>query len=118
MRCPRSRCEVLDVVEGLGDAQAVQCQQRGQGVVPRRAEAGLDEEGTELVAVQAKSAGLVVDLRSAHVESRVAIDQLLLFAVAVEATVDPRPFRRLTVRLIWNRRASVRPSPPRMAPVA
>ncbi len=83
---PTLEVEVLDVgAEVLGDPQAVERQQRGQGVVSRGAEAGLDEEGTELIAVEAEGTGLVVDLGPAHVESRVAIDQLLLFAVAVEA---------------------------------
>ena len=44
--------EVVDVgAQGLGDPQPVEGQQRRQGVVPRGTEAGLDEEGAELVAV-------------------------------------------------------------------
>ena len=63
--------EILDVgVERFGDAQPVHRQQRDQRVITRRAEAGLDEQGAELVAVQPECAGLVVDLGSAHVGRR------------------------------------------------
>ncbi len=78
--------EVLHVgAEGLGDAQAVERQQRGQGVVSGRAESGLDQEGAELVAVETQGAGLVVDPRPTDVGCRIPLDEGLLLAVTVEA---------------------------------
>ena len=55
--------------------QAVEGQQRGQGMVACRAQAGLDQERAQLVAVEAEGAGLVVDLRTADVGGWVALDQ-------------------------------------------
>lgn len=47
--------QVLDVgSQRLGDSQTVEGQKRGQGVVPRRGDAGLDQEGAQLVAVQSE----------------------------------------------------------------
>ena len=78
--------EVADVgPEGLGDAQAVEGEEAGQGMVPGRGEAGLDQDGTELVAVQTHRVGLVVETGAADVDGRRADNQALLFGVAVEA---------------------------------
>jgi hypothetical protein len=45
--------QILDVrPERLGNSQAVQGEQRDEGVVAGRAESGLDEQSAELVAVQ------------------------------------------------------------------
>ena len=53
VRCPTLEVEGVDVgAEGFGDPQPVEGQQRRQGVVTGRSEAGLDEEGPELIAVQ------------------------------------------------------------------
>ena len=83
---PTLEVEVVDVgAQGLGDAQTVEGQQRRQGVVTGRAEAGLDEEDPQLVAVQSRGPGFVVHLGPAHVEGGVAVDDLLLLAVLVEA---------------------------------
>jgi hypothetical protein len=46
-------------------------------MVAGRAEASLDQEGAQLVAVQPEGARLVVDLRPADVGRRVAPDQPL-----------------------------------------
>jgi hypothetical protein len=54
-------------------------------MIARRSESGLDQEGAELVAVQTQRPGLIVDLGPANVEGRVPLDELFLFAVAVEA---------------------------------
>ncbi len=48
----------------------VERQKRRQGVITRRAEAGLDEEGAEFVAVKVERAGLVVNLGSTDVDRR------------------------------------------------
>ncbi len=64
--------EVVDVgAQSLGDAQAVEGQQQGQGVDPGRAQTGLDQQGVDLVAVEARCAGLVVDRGPAQVGGRV-----------------------------------------------
>lgn len=62
-------------------------QGRGRG----GADAGLDQEGAQLVAVEAQGAGLVVDLRAAKVHCRVAGDDLFLLAVPVEAGQGGQP---------------------------
>jgi hypothetical protein len=53
--------------ERFADRQAVHGQQADEGVSAPRAEAGLDEEGAELVAVHAQRPGLGVDLGAADV---------------------------------------------------
>ncbi|MEP7021219.1 MAG: hypothetical protein ABI808_11235 [Pseudonocardiales bacterium] len=51
---PASQAEGGDVgAEGLGDPQPVDRQQGHQGVLVGRPEPGRDEQGTDLVAVQA-----------------------------------------------------------------
>jgi len=60
-------------------------------VVPSAAQPGLDQERAELVAVQPKRVGLIVDLRATDVGSRVAVDDGLLGAVPVEATDRRQP---------------------------
>ena len=60
--------EVVDVgAQGLRDPKPVEGQQRRQGMVAGLAQAGLDEEGAQLVAVEAEGAGFVVDLGTADV---------------------------------------------------
>jgi len=71
--------------EGLGDAQAVQSEQARQGVIPSRSETGGNQEGTQLVAVQAHGVGLVVQAGPADVHSRGVLDEPFLLGVAVEA---------------------------------
>ena len=78
--------QVVDVgAERFADPQAVHGQQRDQGVIAGRPEAGLDEEGAEFVAVQAQRPGLGVDLRAADVGGRVPSQESFDVAVAVEA---------------------------------
>ena len=49
--------QVVDVrVQRFGDSQTVQREQCDQGAVAEVAETGLDEEGTEFVAIEAKGA--------------------------------------------------------------
>jgi hypothetical protein len=51
----------LDVrVGGFGDAQAVEGEQGDQGVLGGRAEAGGDQQGAQLVAVQAGGVRLII----------------------------------------------------------
>jgi len=57
----------------------------------------LDEEGSELVAVQPEGPRFVVNLGPTDVEGGVAINELFLLAVLVEARVDSR---RATVERI------------------
>jgi len=86
VRCPRFDVEVLDVgTEGFGDPQPVQRQQTRERMVASAAETGLNEERTELVAVQPEGGGPVVLPRSTYVCGRVAFDQPFLGAVFVEA---------------------------------
>jgi hypothetical protein len=56
--------------DGLGDPQPVEREERTQGVVPRRGHAGGDEEGSELVTVEADGVGLVVESWPPHVGGR------------------------------------------------
>lgn len=51
--------QVVDVgSQRLGDPQTVERQQRGQGMIPGRGDASLDQEGAELVSVQSERARL------------------------------------------------------------
>jgi hypothetical protein len=81
----------MSAPRGFADPQSVEREQRGQGVVPSRAKAGLDVEGAELVAIQSQGPRLVVDLGAAHVERRVAVDELFLFAVSDERRQGRQP---------------------------
>jgi len=71
--------------QGLGDAQAVQSEQARQGVILSRSETDGNQEGTELVAIQAHGVGLVVQAGPADVHSRGVLDEPFLLGVAVEA---------------------------------
>ena len=89
---PAFHAERLDVgAEGLRDTQAVDGQQRDEGVLPRRGQAGGHEERADLVAVKAAGVGLVVEARPAHVGRRGPFEQSLLFGVAVEAGDRAQP---------------------------
>jgi hypothetical protein len=62
---------VFDVgPEGLGDAQAVECQQRHQGVVSGRTQAGGHQKGPKLVAIEADGVGLEIDTGPANMGGR------------------------------------------------
>ena len=52
------------------DAQPVDGQQRDQRVLPGRGESGSDEQGADLVAVQAGGVGLVVETRTTNMRGR------------------------------------------------
>jgi hypothetical protein len=83
---------VLDVRAGrLGDPQPVQGQQRDQGVLAGRAEAGSDEKRAELVAVQGGGVRLVVQPGPPDVGRRRVAEQLLLHRVPVEARDGGQP---------------------------
>ena len=63
--------EAFDVrAGGLGDPQAIEGQQGEQGVISSSAQASSDEQGADLVAVQANDMGLVVQTRPAYMGSR------------------------------------------------
>lgn len=97
---PSLEVEAFDVcAQGFGDAQAVEGEQRCQGVVPGRVQAALEKEGAELVAVQPRGSGLVVGPGAAHVEGRISVDELLLLTVLVEALASVES-RRATVERI------------------
>ena len=65
---PAFQAEVLDVgADGFGDPQPVQGEQGDQRVLGWRAEPGGDQQGAELVAVQAHGVGLVVHPGAADV---------------------------------------------------
>ena len=67
---------VLDVgPEGLEDAQTVEGEQRDQGVIPRVADPGDDEDASDLVAVEPDGVGLRVNRATADIGSRRDGDQ-------------------------------------------
>jgi hypothetical protein len=54
-------------------------------VVTRRTQAGLDEQRSQLVAIQAGGMGLEVDTRPPNMHGRRVLNQALLLGVSVEA---------------------------------
>jgi hypothetical protein len=63
--------EVFDVgADGFGDPQPVECQHTDQGVISGGGQSGGDKHGADLVAVQPRGVGLVVQAGSAHVRGR------------------------------------------------
>jgi len=71
IQLPALGTQRLDVGAGcLGDPQAVQREQRDQRMLGHAAEPGRDEQGADLVAVQAGRMRLVVQPRPAHVHRR------------------------------------------------
>ncbi len=73
--------EGLDLrADRLRHPQSVQRQQRDQGVLSGRAEAGGDEERADLVAGQADGVGLVVDPGPAGYGLRANGDEAFFFA--------------------------------------
>ena len=86
--------QTLDVgADGLGDPQAVQAQQRHEGVVPGSGQARGHQERTHLVAVQSHGVGLVVQTGLADVDRGRVLDDALLDRVAVEAGDGAQPTR-------------------------
>jgi hypothetical protein len=68
---PAFEAEAFDVgADGLRDSEAVQREQRDQGVVAGASKAGGNEHGPDLVAVEADGVGLVVEPGSADVGRR------------------------------------------------
>lgn len=91
MRC-RPRSARLDVsAGGLGHSQLVQGQQRDEGVLTRRAEAGGDEEGARPRCGPAGGVGLVVQAVSADVDGRGVVQWLLLDGVLVAPCDGAQP---------------------------
>jgi hypothetical protein len=84
--------EVFDVgADGLGDPQPVEGEQANQGVIPRVGQPSGDQQGTDLVAVQAGGMGFVVQAGSPHMGRRRDRNQVFLFGVAVEAGHGAQP---------------------------
>ena len=78
--------QVVDAdAERFADPHAVQGQQRDEGVIASRSQPGLDEQGAELVAVQAQRPRLGVDLGAPDVGGRIPGQESFEVAVAVEA---------------------------------
>jgi hypothetical protein len=75
----------MSAPQGFANSEPVHGQQRDEGVIAWRAEAGLDEKGAELVAVQAQGPALGIDLGSADVGGRVPRQKSFEVTVAVEA---------------------------------
>jgi hypothetical protein len=68
---PSLEAQLLDVsAGGLRHAQAVQGEQGDQRVLGRRAEAGRDQQGAQLVAVQRGRVAFVVHPRTADMRGR------------------------------------------------
>jgi hypothetical protein len=84
--------EVLDVgPDGLGDTESVEGQHTDQRVISCIGQAGGDQHGADLVAVQAGGVGLVVQPGPPHVRRQGQGDQAFLFRVAVEAPHGAQP---------------------------
>ena len=82
---PAFEAERFDVgAGGFGDPQPVQREQRDQRVLGRWAEPGGDEQGADLVAVQAGGMRFVVQPGTAHVHGRRVVEEFFLDGVAVE----------------------------------
>jgi hypothetical protein len=76
--------EGVDVgAEGFGDPQAVDREQRDEGVLIGCAEPGGDEQRTDPVAVQADGVGFVVQAETADVDGGGVLEQFFLDGVAV-----------------------------------
>jgi hypothetical protein len=69
---------------GFGDPQSVQGEQRDEGMFGSCAKTGDDQEGADLVTVQAGDVGLVVQPGTADVHCRGVSEQFLFDGVAVE----------------------------------
>ena len=92
VRWPALDAEGLDVrAGGLGDPQPVQCQQRDQRVLGRRAEPGRDEQRAELVAVQANGVGLIVQPGPPDMGGGRVVEEFFLDGVAVEPGDGAQP---------------------------
>ena len=84
--------EVLDVgADGLGYPQPIERQHTDQGMIGGAGPPGGDQHGPELVAVQARGVGVVVQAGSPHVRGRGHRDQAFLFGVPVEARHGAQP---------------------------
>ena len=84
VRLPALQAQMLDVgAGGLRHPQPVQRQQRDQRMLGGRSEPGGDQQGAELVAVQADGMRLVVRTRPADVRSWGMLQEYLFDGVAV-----------------------------------
>jgi len=84
--------EGFDVcADRFGDAEAVQGEERHQRVVAWRRQAGGDQDGAELVAVEVGDMGLVVDAWPADVHRRGMLDDTLLLGVPAEPDDRAQP---------------------------
>ena len=82
----------LDIcASGLRHPQPVQGEQGDQRVLGGEAEAGGDEQGAELVAVQGGGVRLVVQPGPAHLHGWGVVQELLLDGVPVEARAGAQP---------------------------
>ena len=89
---PALRAPVLDVgAGGLGDPQPVQCQERDQRMLGRRAEPGGDQQGTQLVAVQGGGTGLIVQPRAADVRGWRVVREFFFDRVPAEPGDGAQP---------------------------
>jgi hypothetical protein len=79
---PAVHVEGFDVsVQRLTDPKPVQRKERDQRVLSWDAEPCLHEKAAEFVAIQTKGSGLVVDLGSADVRCRVAVEESFVVAI-------------------------------------
>ena len=84
--------ESFDVgADRFGDPEAVEGQQRDQGMLGGGAESGGDQLDADLVAVQADGVRLVVEAGSTDVDCRGVGEKTLLFGVSVEAADRAEP---------------------------
>jgi hypothetical protein len=89
---PPLQAERVDVgADRLGHAQPVQRKQRHQCMIPRRREAGGDQHGAELVAIEVGDLGLVVNPWPTDVHCRRMFDGTFVLGVAVEPDERAQP---------------------------
>jgi hypothetical protein len=81
---PALEAQVLDVsAGGLRHPEPVQCEQRDQRMLGRRAEPGGHQQGAQLVPVQGGGMGLVVQPRPPHMRGRGMVQETFLDCVLV-----------------------------------
>ncbi len=72
--------------EGFGHTESVQGEEACQGVIAITGQSGLDQEGAELVSVQAENGRLMTQSRASDVGCRVVGEEFFFDAVPVETS--------------------------------
>ncbi len=72
--------------EGFGHAESIQGEEACQGVIAGTGQSGLDEEGAELVSIQAKDGRLMTQPWTPHIGCCVLGEEFFLDAVPIETS--------------------------------